>query len=333
MLKHTRWLLLAALVLTALGAASVARTAVGDDTSELRDAVTVDGVMTHQAALQAIADANDGTRAAGTPGYDASVEYVAGLLDGAGYDVSIQEFTYDRFVQNSPSEFSRLSPDPEDYVDGFDEDFVAMSYSGSGNIASAQLVAVGGIVIPSPGGSASGCAASDFAGFPAGAVALIQRGTCTFRQKADNADAAGAAGVVVFNEGNVDPNDDRLGVVNGTLDPPRADIPVIGTSFAIGEELYNLTQTMPPVLVHLKVDASVVPTPASNVIADSPRPVETDRTVVVGGHLDSVIEGPGINDNGSGSSTILEVALQMAELGSTRPTACASPSGAPRRTG
>ena len=41
----------------------------------------------------------------------------------------------------------------------------------------------------------------------------------------------------------------------------------------------------------------------------------TDRTVVVGGHLDSVAEGPGINDNGSGTATILETALQMSELG------------------
>ena len=314
MLNHTRWFLLAALVLTALGAASVAKTAVGVDTSELRNAVAVEGVMAHETALQAIADANDGTRASGTSGYDASADYVAGLLEDAGYDVSIQEFEYDRFVQNSPSEFARLSPDPEVYIDGFDQDFVAMSYSGSGNILSAQLVAVGGIVIPSPGGAASGCAASDFAGFPAGAVALIQRGTCTFRQKADNADAAGAAGVVVFNEGNVDPTDDRLGVVNGTLDPPQADIPVIGTSFAIGQELYNLTQSRPPVLVHLKVDASVVTTTTSNVIADT-ESGRDDRTVVAGAHLDSVIEGPGINDNGSGSSTILEVALQMAELG------------------
>ncbi len=316
MLKHLRWLLLAAFVVTALGAASVARTAVGADTSELRDAVAVSGVMTHQNALQAIADANNGTRAAGTPGYDASVEYVAGLLEGAGYDVTVQNFTYDQFVQNSPSEFVKLSPaPPKPYVEGFEDDFLAMSYSGPGDIPSAPLVAVGGIVIPSPGGSTSGCTAADFAGFPAGAIALIQRGSCSFRIKADNAEAAGAVGVVIFNEGNVDPNDDRLGVISGTLDPPQADIPVIGTSFAVGEELYNLTSSSTtPVLVHLKVDASVVSTPASNVIADSGSG-RIDRTVVVGGHLDSVIEGPGINDNGSGSSTILEVALQMAELG------------------
>ncbi len=51
-----------------------------------------------------------------------------------------------------------------------------------------------------------------------------------------------------------------------------------------------------------------------NLLADTPTG-RTDRTVVVGGHLDSVAEGPGINDNGSGTATILETALQMAELG------------------
>jgi Zn-dependent M28 family amino/carboxypeptidase len=65
--------------------------------------------------------------------------------------------------------------------------------------------------------------------------------------------------------------------------------------------------------VHLAVTASVVETPSSNVIADSTG--RADRTVVVGAHLDSVLEGPGIQDNGSGSAAILELAKQMAELG------------------
>ncbi len=50
-----------------------------------------------------------------------------------------------------------------------------------------------------------------------------------------------------------------------------------------------------------------------NVLADTSG--RTDRTVVVGAHLDSVREGPGINDNGSGIGAILETALQIAELG------------------
>ena len=253
------------------------------------------------------------TRAVETPGYEASVDYVEEALQAAGYEVTIQDFTYEAFVDLTPPEFERISPDPEVYVNGFEDDFLTMTWSGSGDVT-AELVAVGGIVIPSPGGSTSGCESGDFADFPDGAIALIQRGTCPFRQKVTNAEEAGAAGVVIFNEGNVDPSDDRIGVVNGTLDPPAtpAEIPVIGTSFAVGQELYNLTQ-QGEVIVHLEVNAALVEKSSSNVIADTPGGRE-DRTVLVGAHLDSVPEGPGINDNGSGSSTILEVALQMAEL-------------------
>ena len=42
----------------------------------------------------------------------------------------------------------------------------------------------------------------DFAGFPAGAIALIQRGGCSFALKAYNAEAAGASAVIIFNQGN-----------------------------------------------------------------------------------------------------------------------------------
>ena len=300
---------LAMALVVALAAVGVASAAVKTDSSELRRAVTNAGVMKHLQKFQAIADAHGGNRDAGTPGYDASVDYVVKRLENAGYDVSLQNFTFDAFEEESPSVFERVSPSPEVYTD---EDFLTMSYSGNGDVT-APLEAVGGIVIPSPGGSVSGCSPEDFADFTEGSIALIQRGDCSFRQKAENAEAAGAVGVVIFNEGNEDPADDRLGVVNGTLDPPRLDIPVIGTSFAVGEELYALTQ-QGRVVVHLKVDASVVTTKGTNVIADT-RAGREDRTVVVGAHLDSVEEGPGINDNGSGTSTILEVALQMSELG------------------
>ena len=50
-----------------------------------------------------------------------------------------------------------------------------------------------------------------------------------------------------------------------------------------------------------------------NVIAELPGKNE-DNVVMAGAHLDSVIEGPGINDNGSGSAALLETALMMANL-------------------
>ena len=56
----------------------------------LLECVTLNGVRAHQAALQAIANANEGTRAAGTTGYTKSVDYVSGLLKDAGLQRDIQ---------------------------------------------------------------------------------------------------------------------------------------------------------------------------------------------------------------------------------------------------
>ena len=62
-------------------------TRVNNTHDKLLECVTIDGVRAHQAAFQAIADANGGNRAAGTPGYDASVAYVADTFEAAGYEV------------------------------------------------------------------------------------------------------------------------------------------------------------------------------------------------------------------------------------------------------
>jgi hypothetical protein len=44
------------------------------------------------------------------------------------------------------------------------------------------------------------------------------------------------------------------------------------------------------------------------------RAVDVLRMIVVGAHLDSVEEGPGINDNGSGTGALIEIAEEIAEL-------------------
>nr|WP_257019244.1 M28 family metallopeptidase [Streptomyces sp. TLI_235] len=51
-----------------------------------------------------------------------------------------------------------------------------------------------------------------------------------------------------------------------------------------------------------------------NLIADWPGG-DTSHVVMAGSHLDSVTGGPGINDNGSGSAGILEVALAVSRAG------------------
>ncbi len=155
---------------------------------------------------------------------------------------------------------SKLSPGPVDYA--YSVDFSVMPGSGVGDVTAA-LFAVD-LFVPSTGGSTSGCEASDFAGFVVGNIALIQRGTCTFAEKVLNAEAAGAAGVLIFNEGNTA---DRTGLLNGTLLPSSATTMVFGTSFAVGDALRNgLTSGRTGVTVRMNLtaeDLAAVPEPAT----------------------------------------------------------------------
>lgn len=285
--------------------------AVPVDTSSLRAAVTVEGIRFHQDALQGIANANGGNRASGSLGYADSADYVATALQAAGYQVTRQAFDFPFFEELSTPVLEQVSPSPTVYPANDEAGFITMEYSGSGDVT-APVQPTNDIVLP-PAAAAntsnSGCEPEDFAGFIPGNIALVQRGTCTFLLKAQNAEAAGATGVIIFNEGQPG----RTAAINGTLSQPAVSIPVVGAAFAIGEELYGLSQTG-DVVVRLAVDAISEIKSTENVLAETPGGRD-DRVVVVGAHLDSVPEGPGIHDNGSGSGMILEIALKMAELG------------------
>ena len=263
--------------------------------NKLLECVTLEGVREHQAAFQAIANANGGTRAAGTPGYEQSVDYVVAKMTAAGYQVTLNPFP---FVYVAASTLQQLTPAPATYTTG--------PFTGTGYGPVTGTVTAVDINLVMPRANTSGCEAADFAGFPAGHIALIQRGTCSFGIKAANAQAAGASAVIIFNQGN-DPT--REGLIIGTLLPDGAGvtIPVVGASFANGSALAQAGSSA----------AIVVPPPQNivqyNVIAESPGG-DANNVVVVGAHLDSVQAGPGINDNGSGSASILEVAEQMAKV-------------------
>lgn len=109
---------------------AVASCAVSTDTSPLREAVTADGILQHREEFQAIADANDGTRASGTPGYDASADYVADLLSSAGYEVTRQEFDYEQFLETAAPVLDLTDPNLPPYIPG--QDFATMECSGAG---------------------------------------------------------------------------------------------------------------------------------------------------------------------------------------------------------
>ncbi|MFI0355416.1 M28 family metallopeptidase [Actinomadura sp. 9N407] len=265
--------------------------------------------MRHLQAFQKIADANGGTRASGTPGYAASKDYVAGKLKAAGYNVTIQPFQFPFFQENATSELQQTAPDATTYEptppDGSTlGDFATMTYSGSGEVTG-TVQGVDLTLPPSPApGSSSGCEATDFAGFTAGNIALLQRGTCDFEVKAANAQAAGATGAIIFNEGQ----EGRTDAFVGTLNRPFT-IPVLGASFATGNDLASPAGTT----VRMRTDTASEVRTTWNVLAESKKG-RADKVVMSGAHLDAVLAGPGINDNGSGSAALLEVAVQIAKL-------------------
>ena len=269
-----------------------------------RKAVTLSGINEHLRALQGFADENGGIRVAGSPGFTASVDYVEQRMAAAGYDVSVQPFEFLYNADVSPAVLRQLSPVAMSFVDGVD--LASMTYSSNGDVT-APVTAVD-LVVPAPGaanGNTSGCEAADFAGFPAGTIALVQRGTCTFGQKVANATAAGASAVIVFNEGQAG----RTAVLSGTLGGPVAGSgPAIGTTFAVGDQLRGGVLNGPTGSVaQVKVNRVNETRTAYNVFAETPGG-DPDHVVVAGAHLDSVPRGPGINDNGSGSATLLEIA-------------------------
>ncbi len=253
---------------------------------KLLECLTLDGAREHQAAFQAHADANNGIRTSGTPGYDASVAYVVERMTAAGYSVTTQAFDFQTFISLSPSVLETVAPLSGPVTNNI------MSYSGSGDVtASVSTLPV-----------ITGCNATDFAGFPAGNIALISRGACTFALKATNAYNAGAVGVVIYN--NIP------GVLNGTLGNGfTLDIPVTAVTLDVGQELAATVG----LVMRLKTDTFRGIATTYNVIAES-KDGDPNNVIMAGAHLDSVNEGPGIQDNGTGSAAILEVAEEMAKV-------------------
>jgi Zn-dependent M28 family amino/carboxypeptidase len=276
---------------------------VNNTQKKIQECVTVEGVREHQAAFQAIADANGGIRTSGTPGYDASVDYVAEKMEDAGYDVSVQPFDFTAFIQLGPSTLEQTAPGSVAYVE--DTDYNLMSQTDPGDVTG--LVTAVDLDLGPGNSSTSGCEMSDFGGFPPGNIALIQRGACTFQLKAENAAAAGAVGAIIFNQGNAP---GRFNLINGTLSSNYAGgIPVLFATYDRGVE-WSMTSGL---MLHMIADAFRGIATAFNVLAETPDG-DPDNVIMVGAHLDSVNQGPGIQDNGSGSAAILEVALQMAKV-------------------
>lgn len=256
-----------------------------DAARALSEKVTADGAMTHLRAFADIAAANGGNRALGTPGYRASVDYVAGKLGDAGYRVHRQDFTLTRWAPEKTELRVAGAPVPAD----------PLELSGATDGTLTAPVAV----LPGPGSTPGlGCAATDFGAVSRGAVVVLTRGECRFGDKVRRAADKGAAAVIVVNN---EPGPlDRATI--GGADPAR--LPVVGVASEAAATLTDGAR------VALTVDTDVRRTPTQNVLAETVGG-DADHVLMVGAHLDSVAAGPGINDNGTGSAAVLETALRL----------------------
>jgi Zn-dependent M28 family amino/carboxypeptidase len=301
---------------------------VNDTASKLLPCIQKNDLWKIMQDFQGIANANPGpdghpSRNSGEPGYKASADYVAAKMQAAGYSVVEQPYTFEYYAYRGIPSFSEVSPTAHSYVLGTD-----WGPGRSLGIANATIQPSGGIILPPTNLSSStaGCSTSDFTGFVPGRIALIQRGGCNFGVKIQNAQGAGATGVIIFNEGNPGSPDNRTGLLVGSIvdaggTPFVPNIPVAFTTFAAGQDLYNQYQSAvqnstPLPTTSISIDAIFDPNRLDwNVIADSAGG-DKNHTVVVDAHLDAIY-GAGMLDNASGSATILDIAQKMKNVNPT----------------
>ncbi|CAM5442335.1 amidohydrolase [Streptomyces avidinii] len=290
----------APVLLTATPAAAAHGPREGRLAKELVEEVTARGAYRHLAKFQQIADANGGNRAAGTPGHAASAAYVHDTLKRAGYQVSYQDF--DIYEAHTKTEKTTVLGGAESRELATAAFTFTKSTPAGGLTAPIALARVD---------ETPGCDAADYpAGAFTGKIALVKRGTCTFVEKQKAAAAAGAIGVIVYNHSGTTP------VRGGFSSPADGVIPSAGITLADGEAL-TAAAAKGEVTLRLDLDQEHVKKTTRNVVAET-RGGRSDRVVTVGAHLDSVPEGPGINDNGSGSAGLLEVALKLADEGANK---------------
>ncbi len=217
-----------------------------------------------------------GIREAGTAKEREGADYIAGQLRGYGYEVSQPAVDFELAEESVASlEIAGSSGKP---LAGN-----SLGFSPSGDVT-ALLVAVPGTGRP-----------EDFPPLVKGAIALVQRGTLQFADKVKNASDAGAVAIIVYNN---EPSEFR-----GTLGR-GGQVPALGVSGDVGQELLKVAgdSTKP---VHLVIAAQRRTVNSHNVLAKAG---PGNCRIVVGGHFDSVPAGPGANDNGSGTASMIELA-------------------------
>ncbi|KAI1526793.1 leupeptin-inactivating enzyme 1 precursor [Pyrenophora tritici-repentis] len=254
------------------------------NSQSLRDALHIDNLFAKAEILQEIAYSTPGkNRVIGSQGHEDTVEYIKGQLE------AFPDY-YNVYTQDVPL---NIGTNATLMANNKTIEAFAVTLAPGGNVTG-PLVAIPNL----------GCEEADFPESLAGCVALIKRGTCSYGEKVEIAAAKGAVGVVAWNnaEGTLE------GYSLQVLFPKGEVVPTAGITMGQGEALLAQIQAGVNITVDMMTDAKIYNT--RNVIAET-KAGDHDNVIHVSGHSDSVTAGPGINDNGSGSMSILEIAIQL----------------------
>jgi hypothetical protein len=261
--------------------------------SILAESIRIADAMVHLNELQRIANAENGTRAIGTAGFTRTLDYITAYLStNTNYKVTRSYFPVRDFaLARNPILISSING-------------IITNYTYSTNLSNAQFYHVkystsinnspgfiGLVAIPNVG-----CSEDDWTRVNVAArVAIVRRGTCTFREKALFAAKYNVAALLLYNDGaspdNIPPIEVSLAQNN--------TVPALFLSFTVGNTLYNASQyPATNASVQLVIDLRILPDLSiGNICADTPTG-DITQTIVIGSHSDSVPAGPGINDNG-----------------------------------
>ncbi|KAI0191758.1 aminopeptidase Y [Xylaria flabelliformis] len=247
--------------------------------------------------LNRIAQENGGNRAFGTPGYEASIDYVlerAKTRFGPEYDTTLQPFDH---LYSEVREISLTGPDGEAV------DVITLIYNPGTDDGPIKAPLIDTPVDDTRG---SACFEDQWEGIDAtGKLALVKRGSCAIADKLRLARSHGALGVILYHNNAATPNSATLGAESyGQIVPVATITQAVGqawkASLAAGEE----------VVVELYIDAIFEERQSWNIIAET-KEGDPNNVVMLGAHLDSVQAGGGINDDGSGTSLLMEVMTEL----------------------
>jgi len=266
------------------------------DSTTLQNDIKTSNLLNRAKQLSKIADEgiyeyNHPTRVIGSQGHASTIDYIYSTISSLGdyYDVSNQTFPA---VMGNVFDY-RL-------VLGHSVPESAMPMSLTPPTAKKDSV-FGPLVLVDN----DGCDESDYPSNVKGAIAIIRRGTCAFGDKSANAGKAGAIAAVIYNK--------EHGAFGGTLGAPdKNHIATFGISIDDAGPYIDDLKKGKSIEGSAYIDAVVQDIRTTNIIAQT-KGGDPENCVMLGGHSDSVADGPGINDDGSGSLTLLEIATQLSK--------------------